>query len=142
MSSNDANSERPILSRELNRLVFVYGTLKTGFCRNYYLADSKLVGESQTRPDYLMYDFGEYPGLVAVDPGKGKKIHGEVWAVSDLDVEQLDVVEAVEEGLYRRTVIELNDSFDNEVEGYLYCRSLNGLAECGESWSKGFQSPS
>ena len=76
-------------------LVFVYGTLKTGFCRNHFLNGYKRLGEFCTRPIYRLFDCGEYPAMV-VDVDNGRSISGEVWAVDDAALAILDRVEAVE----------------------------------------------
>lgn len=121
---------------ESGYLIFVYGTLKTGFCRNKWLQNELLLGEARTRPVYRMYDCGEYPAMVR-DSAYGVPVSGQVWRVTDSVLAQLDKVEAVDEGLYERANIELLDSFPQPVQGYLYLGDTRGMADCGESWTKG-----
>ncbi len=65
----------------------------------------------------------------------GAAIEGEVWDVDASCLETLDEVEGVDEGLYRRTVVELESPFDAmRVETYLYARSTFGLKDCGSRW--------
>ena len=56
MSDSDRNLPR--------HLLFVYGTLKTGFCRNPYLDEQQLVGPVQTANRYRLVDCGNFPGLI------------------------------------------------------------------------------
>lgn len=83
----------------------MYGTLKRGFCRHDALADQKYLGPATTIPSYRMFDLGSYPGLVESE--NGNSIIGELYKVDQNCLEKLDVIEAVDEGFYRRGQIAL-----------------------------------
>ncbi|MCG5534369.1 gamma-glutamylcyclotransferase [Halorhodospira sp. 9621] len=73
-----------------NTLVFVYGTLKRGHPNHDVLAraDGHFLMAWASAPEYEMIDLGSFP---AVREGGGTAIHGEIYAVGDL--EPLDQLE-------------------------------------------------
>lgn len=113
--------------------IFVYGTLKRGYSRAANLVGQQFLGEVKTLAHYRLFDCGSYPGLVEVE--NGLEIIGEVWAVDTACLQQLDLVEAVEEGLYRRGSIKLQPPFDLYVESYFYLLSVETLTDCGDCWT-------
>lgn len=113
--------------------LFVYGTLMRGECRQRHLAGEEFVGAAETSPHYRLYDVGEYPALVAADPGVS--IAGELWLVTDDTLRNLDDVEGVDEGLYERRVIWLQPPYDRlRAVTYVYLPSVAGLPDLGASW--------
>jgi gamma-glutamylcyclotransferase (GGCT)/AIG2-like uncharacterized protein YtfP len=111
--------------------LFVYGTLKRGFCRESFLAGQTYLGVVQTEPRYRMYNCGSYPGLREESPGLA--IQGELWKVDAESLKRLDVEEGVDEGLYERRAIELSPTRAG-VEAYFYLRSVSGMPDCGDCW--------
>jgi len=114
--------------------LFVYGTLKRGHGGAAALADQHFVGEARTQPDYRMYDCVAYPALVAVEPGSGQAIEGELWDVDERCLRRIDEVEGVHVGLYERGPVRLAEPADEEAETYFFAGSVAGLAECGPRW--------
>jgi len=108
------------------RRIFVYGTLKRGYCRAANLVGQQFLGEAKTLAHYRLFDCGSYPGLVEAE--NGLEILGEVWTVDAACLRQLDLVEAVEEGLYRRGPIKLQPPFDSLVESYCFGDGSKTLA--------------
>jgi gamma-glutamylcyclotransferase (GGCT)/AIG2-like uncharacterized protein YtfP len=120
----------------MNTLIFVYGTLKRGCSNHYYLAGQTFVGPARTRPGYRLYDHGGYPGLVA-KPDDREGVAGEVWAVDEEALRQLDHFEGVNEGLYRREPLPLLPPFaDQIVHAYISELSLKGRREVGSNWEE------
>ena len=118
----------------MSELLFVYGTLKRGYCRSYVLQDAKYLGEVSTQANYALYDLGDYPGIVH-EQGAGM-IKGELYQVCGAMWSQLDEVEGVEIGLFHRDEVVLSDQHENAVAtAYFYSRSVDGHRRCGESWS-------
>ena len=120
------------------RLLFIYVTLKRGFCRANFLSGQQFLGVARSQPKYRMFDCGTYPGLKPF-PGDGMSIRGEMWAVDAECLTRLDREEGVHEGLYARAPIEivpeLSSSVDvSHVEAYFYLPSVTGFPDCGESW--------
>ena len=118
-------------------LIFVYGTLKRGFCRSHLLAGQALLTEARTLPKYRMYDCGTYPGLKPATDGLA--ILGEVWSVDEACLARLDQEEGVAEGLYSRSTIELAHPLPasvtaTPVEAYFYELPVTGFPDCGERW--------
>lgn len=101
--------------------IFVYGTLKRGFCRQAAIADQEFLGAGKTTADYLLFDLGDYPGLVAANEASGQEIHGEVYRVDADCLQRLDLIECVEQNLYRRGAIQLQDPWNKQpVVSYFY----------------------
>ena len=111
--------------------LFVYGTLKRGFCRHRYLAGQRYLGQARTVPRYHMYCLGEYPGLI--ESPDGVAIEGEMWEIDDRCLQTLDAVEEVPVQ-YSREVAELEGDGIGKVETYVYRLSIDGLADCGTCW--------
>jgi gamma-glutamylaminecyclotransferase len=113
--------------------LFVYGTLKRGYCRSQFLEGASFAGEAKSLPRYRMVNVGSYPGLVESEDGLS--LEGEVWEVDASRLAELDVVEAVSEGEYERRAISLLPPFDQgHVEAYFYLRPIAGLPDCGTRW--------
>lgn len=111
--------------------VFVYGTLKHGGGNHALLAGQQLLGVASTGPGFTLYSLGDYPGMVRA-PDDQAGVTGEVWAVDDACLRQLDELEGVDEGLYARVAIKLAPPFDRSpVETYLYLRGLAGRPALG-----------
>ncbi len=120
-------------SEDVRHRVFVYGTLKRGFCRDFALENETFLGPAQTAPKYRMVNLGTYPGLLKVDDG-GRSIRGEVWEVSSATLERLDEIEGTSEGEYAREPIELLDAEFGKVEAYFYLIDTTGCPDCGDNW--------
>lgn len=78
------------------RLVFVYGTLKSGGRLNQVMirCGASCVGAARIlSKDYIMRNLGTYPALQQVEPGSGNYIIGELWLVPTDAIRVLDEVE-------------------------------------------------
>ncbi len=114
-------------------LLFVYGTLKRGCCRDHYLQNAKFIADAKTVASYLLYDCGEYPGLIY--DSSGQSIDGELYEISEETWAILDEVEGVSVNLYQRTPIKLRAPYhEMNVQTYRYLRPTIGLNECGNRW--------
>jgi gamma-glutamylaminecyclotransferase len=117
----------------VNTLVFVYGTLKRGGENHGWIAQQEFVSEAQTAPLYRMHDLDGYPGMVL--SAEGISIQGEIWSVDEAGLARLDVLEDTEGGEYERVLVQLEGEFaTQEVEGYIYLRSVEGRREVGACW--------
>ena len=90
--------------------LFIYGTLKRGFRAHHLIADQAFLGEVQTKPNYLLLDLGEYPGLA--ETGEGESVSGELWEVCQ---DRLAVLDAYEGSEYVRRMIWLDPSCGHPV---------------------------
>lgn len=136
-------------SNEMNT-IFVYGTLKRGFCREEYLANQTFLGQAMTKPLYGLVDCGDYPGLLQLDDlahqRLAKSIHGELYEVDELCKRILDRVEDVDGGLYRFDKIQIESITPNRVGlmnkngppifAYFYAKDATGFPDCGRAWTK------
>jgi gamma-glutamylaminecyclotransferase len=111
-------------------ILFVYGTLKRGGDNYHRIGDQSFVGEVVTAPRYRVIDLGPHPGLVH-DDTNGLAIHGELFAVNDCCLAELDEFEGVP-GPFVRELI--------EVEGHpvVWAYYLNAPppegAKSGDRW--------
>ncbi|WP_052402759.1 gamma-glutamylcyclotransferase family protein [Methanococcoides methylutens] len=72
-------------------LLFVYGTLKTGYRNHHLLGDSVLVSEVCTKARFRMLDMQDFPGVVMGDPLS--RICGELFVVDDETLDSIDDLE-------------------------------------------------
>ena len=71
-------------------LVFVYGSLKRGFCNHGLLKDAKFIKHDQTKEaEYRMYSAGAFPMVSNGD----KHIGGELYEVAEATLDRLDRLE-------------------------------------------------
>jgi gamma-glutamylcyclotransferase (GGCT)/AIG2-like uncharacterized protein YtfP len=96
--------------------VFVYGTLKQGYTNHYFLEDSLYLGEFKTNPKWGLLDLGLFPAMVV----GSLEVEGEAYGVSEETLDRLDRLEGVEQGLYRRKRISVNDSLGNSISAWAY----------------------
>ncbi|MEO6874801.1 MAG: gamma-glutamylcyclotransferase family protein [Opitutaceae bacterium] len=117
-------------------LIFVYGTLKRGGNNHHSLAGQTFLGEARTPPGFRLYHLDGYPGMIAqADDHDG--VTGEVWSVDQTCLAQLDLLEGLVEGLYRRVPAKLMPPFaDRPIETYVYARSVEGRPALGSTWRK------
>ena len=116
-------------------LLFIYGTLKRGDVRAYLLQGQTFLGEASTAPRYRLFNTGDYPALVEVEPLDlgGRSIQGELWAIDEDCLDRLDEEEGVDEGLYERRAVELSPHKER-VQSYFYLPSIAGMSDCGTAW--------
>lgn len=130
MDDDGRSGLQPTGTPEMTRL-FVYGTLKRGFCRQSYLAHEQFVSTAWTLPNYQLLDCGSYPALI----GNGQnEIVGELYDVSEKTMLILDGVEGVDEGLYARGDVELSDG--SIAVAYFYTFPTEGLPDIGSEWTR------
>ncbi len=119
-------------------LVFVYGSLKRGYRLHYLLQDQKFIGTASTVARYRLFDAGEYPGLIEIatdDIRQGVSVRGELYRVDDDCLRRLDETEGVDEGLYTRRRIHLNQAeAQNFAEAWFFAGSVADLPDCGAEW--------
>ncbi len=117
--------------------VFVYGTLKRGGSNHAMLAGQRFLGEARTTPGYTLYSLGEYPGMVR-DPTDIAGVLGELWAVDDSCLAELDKLEGLGEGLYERIEVLLAPNhLARSAQTYLYARPHHGFPPLGDDWPVG-----
>jgi len=71
-------------------LVFVYGTLRSGFGNHSLISSSKFLGKGITKKEYALYQMG-IPFLV--EDESHKQIVGELYSVSSHVLQNLDMLE-------------------------------------------------
>jgi gamma-glutamylaminecyclotransferase len=109
--------------------IFVYGTLKQGFCNFHVNAGQRLPGTFETLDAWPLYVLGGLgvPWLVAT-AGQGHRVRGQVFDVQPHDLVRMDALERVSEpGWYTRSALAVQplggagEALDVEV--YFGCAS-------------------
>lgn len=117
--------------------LFLYGTLKRGGFNHVFLAGQKFLGIARTLPGFTLYSLGDYPGMVRA-PGDTVGVTGELWAVDEGCLAELDRLEGLDEGLYERIDILLTPNHPaGSAQTYLYLHPPQGLAPIGSEWPVG-----
>jgi gamma-glutamylcyclotransferase (GGCT)/AIG2-like uncharacterized protein YtfP len=100
--------------------LFVYGSLLRGESAHGRLAGARCLGAVETAPGFELVDLGDYPGLLPSGTGSGR-VHGELYAVPDALVPDLDLYEDHPD-LFTRTEIALADG--SRAEAYVVSERL------------------
>jgi gamma-glutamylcyclotransferase (GGCT)/AIG2-like uncharacterized protein YtfP len=113
-------------------LLFVYGTLMRSGPYHGALAGQRFLRAAVTRPKYLLFDLGAYPGLVLAE-SDGRAIHGELYEVERRLIPELDRIEGAP-GLYLLGPVEIEGEA-GPVYAYAYRRPTDGLPiVAGDRW--------
>jgi len=109
--------------------VFVYGTLLAGESNHGWLEGASLLGEWTTLPLFRLVDLGPYPVL---SPGGRTAVRGQVYRISRLMLQSLDVLEGCPSE-YRRRLI---DTPWGRAWVYLRARAPAGRALHHGDWRR------
>ena len=110
--------------------LFVYGTLKRGHLRDYYLSGQRYLGEAITFPKYRLLNFhGRFPLLVENE--NGVNVKGEIWDIDDDCLERLDYLEAEGEAYERMNISVIGYE---DIVAYIWIRDISGFPDCGDCW--------
>jgi gamma-glutamylcyclotransferase (GGCT)/AIG2-like uncharacterized protein YtfP len=110
--------------------LFVYGTLMRDGRNHALLAGQRYLGPARTRALYVLFDLGDYPGMVRHE--EGRLIEGELY---EIETSRLPVLEALEEApsTFRLEPVEI-EGRTTEVYAYFYQRSTAGAPRCEGRW--------
>lgn len=111
-------------------ILFVYGTLKRGGRNHRLLADQEFLGTAVSEPRYRLIDLGPYPGLIP-DEATGLAIDGELYAVSECCLAELDDFEEVPDLFIREPIAVVGWG---HVWAYLWNRDVPAEARSGDRW--------
>jgi gamma-glutamylaminecyclotransferase len=112
-------------------LLFVYGTLKRGLRNHRLISDQKFLGEVITESLYRVIDLGAHPGLIH-DDANGLAVRGELWAVTECCLAELDEFEEVP-GPFVRAAVAIQGR--NEiVYAYFLNKPTPAGAKSGAEW--------
>lgn len=138
-------------------VLFVYGTLKSGFNRHHALQEERYLGTAVTLPKYRMFAYGGFPALISdQSPGAdqmelNKPAYGELWEVSQECFRALDHIEGVDTNLFARLTVDLQEvtlfrhplyksSWDmiqnRTVQSYIFKQKISGAAEIEGFWAR------
>jgi gamma-glutamylcyclotransferase (GGCT)/AIG2-like uncharacterized protein YtfP len=88
--------------------VFVYGTLQSRAQTIRSLTespDTEFYTYCETSLNYKMYNLGHFPGVTPCDQSQGHPVTGELWRVTDVVRQELDVIEGYPD-FYDREIID------------------------------------
>lgn len=116
----------------MKHLVFVYGTLKTGYGNNRLLHNSLKVADATTVDPFWLVDCGFPYMLEKHNEGQPKPVMGELWEVDDITLQNLDHLEGVDYNHYKRQKIQTLVDGEGVVEAdcYFSCQEQQGLPLC------------
>lgn len=103
----------------------MYGTLKNGFANSYLLERCTYIGDFRTSTRYPLVIGGKYNSPYLLDvPNTGNRVKGEVYAMDDATLADLDHLERVGVN-YNRRVSKLCNCADRSVvvDAYVYFKS-------------------
>jgi gamma-glutamylaminecyclotransferase len=115
---------------ERKTILFVYGTLKRGLGNHPFIAGQHFIGAAITEPRYRLLDLGPYPGLI-VDEANGLAVKGELWAVNDHCLRELDEFEE-ESHTFRRALVVIPGR--EGVFAYFWNRAVAEGTKSGDEW--------
>ena len=110
--------------------VFVYGTLKRGFCNHALLDEAEFIGEATTVARFGFYlgaddcapEVEEIPYLYRHPrvTDEAMSVHGEVWEISPSILRQLDRLEGHPDWYRRESIqVQINSEALMAVQAYL-----------------------
>ncbi len=103
--------------------VFVYGTLRKGGTNHHWLTSSSCIQTQLIINGFCLYDYRYcYPFMLESE--QHNKVTGEIYRVDQTTLRQLDVLEDVENKLYKLVFLPKYQcytyiKYDNNVEGLL-----------------------
>jgi gamma-glutamylcyclotransferase (GGCT)/AIG2-like uncharacterized protein YtfP len=88
-------------------LLFVYGSLKKGFCNYHYMKNAKFLNKCRTKDKFTMFNLGEYP---AISEEPSYQIEGELYEIADDDLQTLQNIDELEQypDFYDKKIIQLD----------------------------------
>ena len=86
-------------------ILFFYGSLKRGYSNHHRIAGQQYLGDAASEPRYRIIELGEYGGMIR-DEQCGMSVKGELWAVDERCLAELDAFE-MGEGLWMRVPISI-----------------------------------
>ena len=135
------------------RLVWVYGTLKQGHVRQRTMSQSRYLGVGIAEKKYKMVHISGVPALKEIEdeatPEHG--IYGELYEINEETLAEMDKIEGVNQGLYKRRPIDLetiNLAFlplagsthdailSKKAEGYIFAKDIGKARDVGSFWKR------
>lgn len=109
-------------------ILLVYGTLMAGEKEHYILGMNKCLGKAEAA-GFDMYDTGFYPVIV---PGNGT-IKGELYEITGLELERIDLLKGAGNKFNRQSVPAVNEQGDTVlVHLYVYNKDTSNLEHIPE----------
>ncbi|GMN30583.1 hypothetical protein TIFTF001_002865 [Ficus carica] len=119
----DNTSEHVSNKESRQTLIFVYGTLKRGLSNHCLMTDpiarddAVFLGNHVTLQPYPLVH-GEVPYLINL-PGRGRRVRGELYSVTDRSLASPDELEGVAVGHYERLPIRVVSEAHRGCRGVL-----------------------
>ncbi len=117
---------------ELNHLIFVYGTLRSGHSNHHLLKDANSYGVGNTLEDYAMYLISGYPYVTSKEPRY--PIVGELFGIDDNTLSMLDKMEG-HPRYYERKEVPVTVG-DKQYTAWMYFKDPPGVLMQNGDFSK------
>jgi gamma-glutamylcyclotransferase (GGCT)/AIG2-like uncharacterized protein YtfP len=108
------------MKTSLDRLVFVYGTLRRGESNHHWLSNAEFVGSGVTVDRMILVNLGAYPAVVRdANHTNSAFIQGEVYRVTTTTFARLDILEDYPK-LYGREIVPITLDNDSALSAWIY----------------------
>lgn len=110
------------INHDETTLVFIYGSLKKGFCNHHMLKKAKYKCKAKTRKRYGMFQErnANYPYLIKQSNSCYHHVEGEIYEVkTSTTLKQLDIFEDAPE-YYQREIIEIETTSGSIQKAQVY----------------------
>lgn len=106
----------------MTSLVFVYGTLKSGYRANYKLEGGEYIGPAKTPPIFQMFGRGAGFPMITLVEENGHEVLGEVYRVNEATMQSLDQYEGVPHFYKRMRVAAIVDKpeWPDPIDVWIY----------------------
>ncbi len=111
--------------------VFIFGTMKEGYPNFKTNKGVRIAGDYKTRQKFPLYLVGARHSPWLIDsPGKGNRVHGQLFKVNSQALEEMDKLERIGKvDGYRRVSIEVENAVDSVVsEAFVYIKPPEQLS--------------
>lgn len=113
------------MTTSLDRLVFVYGTLRRGESNHHWLSNAEFVGTGVTADRMILVNLGAYPAVVRDSHHASSAfIQGEVYRVTSTTFARLDILEDYPK-LYGREIVPITLDDGNALSSWIYFLAKN-----------------
>lgn len=122
--------------------LFSYGSMKKGFNNHYRLKNEKFIGQALSMQKYIIYPATSYHYPYALEDISRWEIHGELYELRSIKIEELDYFEGVPDHYYRKEIEVI--CHDQVYKTFIYFRTATNPVSMEtdiplNNWSREFE---